>query len=562
MAADPLEIIALIKDLYLFHGLSDAQLAKIATRADLQRVDEDHILFTEAQKDRRFFVVLAGRIGLSTSQNGVIVEDGIIKPGEFFGANDLLFDQEHWVTAKAQLPSQLLVIEPTALAQLGEEIPQFKVNLKDVYDFYRMTRRKFLQWLGPDEIVLLIRRKHIAYLGVAVLGPLLLAFAGLMVLLLGISFGNAAFSLIAQWLGIGILAFSGLFGLWQIMDWGNDYYIVTDQRVVWLERVIGLYDSRQEAPMVAIKSTEVKSTQLGRMLGYGSLVVQALMGEVSFREIPNPKEVKTVIDRYQSLAGKRVNEIDQSSMERVIRRKIDPAFASSAAAPAQAAAVKPTKPVVHRLRDYFKTRLVDGDTITYRKHWFNLLMRTWLPMFLEIAVISLTIWLVGQSSKPGGLHILTPTTLILLTLFLSVIFFLWWLYQFVDWHNDIYQVTADKILDSERKPLGDEKSKSAPLENIQSLNAERRGLLGIVLNFGNIIINVGTESRFIFFNIPNPAQAQRDIFQHMYDRNRRKELADTHQQWEQVSDWLAAYHRQVEEMRRAQNQSNLGSDSG
>ena len=105
--------------------------------------------------------------------------------------------------------------------------------------------------------------------------------------------------------------------------------------------------------------------------------------------------------------------------------------------------------------------------------------------------------------------------MILLTLFLSVIFFLWWLYQFVDWHNDIYQVTADKILDSERKPLGDEKSKSAPLENIQSLNAERRGLLGIVLNFGNIIINVGTESRFIFFNIPNPAQAQRDIFQHI-----------------------------------------------
>ncbi len=562
MAADPLEMIALIKDLYLFHGLSDAQLAKIATRADAIRVAEDQVLFTEAQKERRFYVVLAGRIGLSTTQNGVIVEEGIIKPGEFFGANELLFDQQHWVTARTQLPSQLLVLEPAALAQLSEEIPQFKVNLKDVYDFYLMTRRKFLQWLGPDEILLLIRRKHVAYLGVAVLGPLLLAFAGLMVLLLGLSFGSAAFSLIAQWLGIGILVFSVFFGFWQIMDWGNDYYIVTDQRVVWLERVIGLYDSRQEAPMVAIKSTEVKSTQLGRLLGYGSLIVQALMGEVSFREIPNPKEVKTVIDRYQSLAGKKVNEIDQSSMERVIRRKIDPALASPAPAPAQAAAAKPPKPIAHRLGEYFKTRLVEGDTITYRKHWFNLMTRTWLPTFLEIVLVSLTVWLVRQSSIPDGLHILAPPTLLLLSLFLSIIFFLWWIYQFVDWHNDIYQVTADKILDSERKPLGDEKSKSAPLENIQSLDAERRGLLGIMFNFGNIIINVGTESRFVFFNIPNPAQAQRDIFQHMYDHKRKKELADAHQQWEQVSDWLAAYHRQVEEMRRAQNQSDLGSDSG
>jgi len=562
MAADPLEIIALIKDLYLFHGLSDAQLAKIATHADLLRVAQDHVLFTEAQKERRFYVVLTGRIGLSTNMEGRIIEEGIIKPGEFFGANDLLFDQEHWVTAKAQLPSQLLVIEPGALAQLGEEIPQFKVNLKDVYDFYRMTRRKFLQWLGLDEIVLLIRRKHVAYLGIAILGPLLLAFAGLMILLLGFSFGNTAFSLIAKWLGIGILVFSGFYGIWQVVDWGNDYYIVTDQRVVWLERVIGLYDSRQEAPMLAIKSTEVKSSQIGRIFGYGNLVIQALMGNVSFRDIPNPKEVKIVIDRYQSLAGKKVSEIDQASMEQVIRRKIDPAFAATTAAPVKAAAPAPSKPATIRLRDYFKTRLVEGDTITYHKHWFNLLVRTWWPTFLEIILILITIWLVRQSSQPDGLHILTANSLILLCLFLSIILSLWWVYQFVDWHNDIYQVTGDKILDSERKPLGEEKTKSAPLENIQSLDTERRGFLEIVLNFGNVVINVGTESRFTFFNIPNPAQAQRDIFQHMYERNRKKELSDAHQQWEQVSDWLAAYHHQVEEMRRAQNQSNLGSDSG
>ena len=314
--------------------------------------------------------------------------------------------------------------------------------------------------------------------------------------------------------------------------------------------------------MLAIKSTEVHSSQIGRIFGYGNLVIQALMGNVSFRDIPNPKEVKIVIDRYQSLAGKKVREIDTASMEQVIRRKIDPAFTTSPPTPVKATTPATPKPATIRFTDYFKTRLVIGNTITYRKHWFNLLVRTWWPTFLEIILILLTIWLVGQSSQPDGIHILTSSSLILLSLFLSIILSLWWVYQFVDWHNDIYQVTADKILDSERKPLGEEKTKSAPLENIQSLDTERRGFLEILLNFGNVVINVGTESRFTFFNIPNPAQAQRDIFQHMYDRNRNKELSDAHQQWEQVSDWLAAYHHQVEEMRRAQNQSNLGSDSG
>ena len=32
-----------------------------------------------------------------------------------------------------------------------------------------------------------------------------------------------------------------------LLDWANDYYIVTSQRLVYLEKIIGIYDSRQEA---------------------------------------------------------------------------------------------------------------------------------------------------------------------------------------------------------------------------------------------------------------------------------------------------------------------------
>ena len=29
-----------------------------------------------------------------------------------------------------------------------------------------------------------------------------------------------------------------LYSLWFGLDWGNDFYIVTNQRVIWLEKVI------------------------------------------------------------------------------------------------------------------------------------------------------------------------------------------------------------------------------------------------------------------------------------------------------------------------------------
>jgi hypothetical protein len=128
--------------------------------------------------------------------------------------------------------------------------------------------------------------------------------------------------------------------------------------------------------------------------------------------------------------------------------------------------------------------------------------------------------------------------------------FLWWLYKFVDWSNDIYRVTPEKIIDSERKPLGVEVTKSAPLENIIGLDYEKLGFLGVILNFGNVIINIGTENKFIFYGIHNPARAQRDIFNYMFEHRRKKQQTDSQQEQERVSSYIAAYHRQAEDLRR------------
>jgi hypothetical protein len=187
--------------------------------------------------------------------------------------------------------------------------------------------------------------------------------------------------------------------------------------------------------------------------------------------------------------------------------------------------------------------------ITYRKHLYVLFRMTWLPAASGLVLLAVA-GLLYYGRVNDKISLLTPGVILLLGIALTGIAFLWWLYKFVDWSNDIYRVTPEKIIDSERKPLGDEITKSAPLENIIGLDYERLGFLGVVLNFGNVIINIGTENKFIFYGIHNPARAQRDIFNYMFEHRRKKQLADTVQEQERVSNYIAAYHRQAEDIRQ------------
>ena len=123
----------------------------------------------------------------------------------------------------------------------------------------------------------------------------------------------------------------------------------------------------------------------------------------------------------------------------------------------------------------------------------------------------------------------------------------WWLYRYIDWRNDIYQVTDKFIFDIERKPLGTEVKKAAPLENILSLEHERVGFLGYMLNYGLVTINVG-ETQFVFRNVHEPARIQQDIFNRIYSLRRQKENLDALKQRQRFVDVIEVYHENAEEL--------------
>ena len=89
---------------------------------------------------------------------------------------------------------------------------------------------------------------------------------------------------------------------------------------------------------------------------------------------------------------------------------------------------------------------------------------------------------------PQGIQI---DTLSLLFPILMIPCVLWMIYQIIDWSNDVFQVTADQIIDLDRTPFGTEERRSAQLENILATEYRREGIIGHLFNFGSVYITVG-----------------------------------------------------------------------
>jgi hypothetical protein len=805
MPANPTRLLALLKSIRLFQGLDEPQLTRVAQAAELIELQEGQNPELDEEQDYPFFAIAAGKISLTPTESHTD-EEYILKKGDFFGADVLFMGEREDYQITALTPVQMIAVPPERLRILIQSIPRLQVNLKEQLRIYRMMRLRQFDWVNEDETVLLIERKHPANLLVTLLAPLAFAWLAFLVYLFGTQIDASTTRQAVEWLATIGLVIAAIWAIWRAVDYANDYYVITDERIVWLERVIGIYDSRQEAPLAAVKSGRIKTDLFGRMLGYGDVVTEAIMGTVTFRHVPNPGAIKDLIDQQRRQALSRQYRSDNRAMETVIRRKLDPAarpievvpmvvirhpngdpwlvdgadnlvamlgdenylvsetvpdwgpgevgsrtdilnlpewfcspdsplildelfrlrnprldethplrdpggenqiimlapdFSNSLlrgsrddlpqpggllsigtakyaynsllesfvahpdklfivvtappvgditwadnvrdfntwlvndwlaesdypynnvavfdlynvlthadnhhrfnpstgqvehiisylentlyynnetdrtdvdgslkataefvpllnyyynrwkASPTSPVPSPTAAPVRQRLFSYFQTRVVEGDTITYRKNLFVLFTKTWMPALITFGMATATVYYLFQSTA-GRMTSLNPLVILLIGALLTLSPALWWLYNFVDWRNDIYRVTSDRVIDSERRPLGTEITKSAPLENILSMDYERLGLLGVLFNFGNVLINVGSESKFIFHNIHNPARAQSDIFNHIIAHRRRKQLSDAKQEWDRVSDWLAAYHRQSEEMRRTRNSS-------
>ncbi len=532
MPQDKERILEVLRKSHLFVGLDDDVLQEIAEYFRFAHYKKGDTICKQGEIADRFYLVYRGSARVWQGEEGKERFLATLVAGDYFGEEGLmkLSHRRSAHVSASETPTVLAYLDDDVFNALVHRYPQFYENLKMIVRGRQLARSARFDWLGEGESIYLVARKHVAFLW-ARLGGVLVAV--LMALLLMWSGRSIDYSFVF-WVGVFLLGIAFLWGIWQYIDWGNDYYIVTNQRVVWLEEVVGLYESRQEAPLHAIESIQTQTGQLGRWLGYGDISVNTFTGRIVLRDLPAPQRVAALVNEHWKRAQERRRAFQEYSMRQTVREQLHlpTADAAKPVLPEWESTPPPAPPSRTSFWDeinVFKMRFEHGDRIVYRKHWLVLFRRTWLPGLLFWFAVAITVFQVFN---------------LLISLLLTLFIFLWWLYHYMDWRNDIYQVTSEKLYDIERKPLGREERREAPLERVLSISVEREGFIPILFNYGNVVIDVSGE-RFTFDNIFNPIQAQQDIFWRMDTLKRKRQAEQDLQEYKRMAHWLKIYHEET-----------------
>ncbi|HPH94649.1 MAG TPA: cyclic nucleotide-binding domain-containing protein [Anaerolineaceae bacterium] len=541
MPVEQAQIIALLKNIHLFRRLADAEVEKIAAQFEPVALSDGQILFKQGDPAESFYIILNGKVKITRRRQNQVRQLATLIKGDYFGEEALITHSSRSATITAIADSTLLRLSHEDFEDLITRIPMLKANLVVAVTSRHLFRETPLDWLNKEEVVYVMARQHTLFMWQKMAWPLGAMLFGVAAILSLYTFVLPAASIsLMVLLALWVLG-TGAWTAWNYADWANDYYIVTNQRVVYVEKVLALYDSRQEAPLGTVLSVGVESSQVGRMFRYGDVIVRTFTGPIRLERVPYPEQLASMIEEYWTRARVGQRQDDAAFIEKSIRGRIDSLtggrlIGGGAPRPAPPKVVQPG-PLQVLLSHFFMLRYEEGGAITYRKHWLILLAHVWRPTLIFLLALALVI-----IKLLGYLPWLPAVVVGIVTVPALLAAFAWWTYEYMDWSNDIYRVTGDQIFDIERKPFAKEEKKTAPLESILSIEYQRDGLAGLVFNFGTVYISVG-GAKFSFNYVFNPSAVQQDIYRRMAERVAKKKRAELEAEQDRLSEWFAVYHR-------------------
>ena len=545
----------LINKIHLFNGLKEDQLSGIAVKFDEVEVPANHVVFKRGDKPEGFFIIFEGKVNVTRphEKKGEEVLIWLVS-GDYFGEEALVENRNRSATITATQDTTLLFLSREHFEEVLTSYPNQKPNFLVAIKSHKLARATKFTWLGPKEIIYFVARRHRIRLYQALVLPVLsLAVPiGLFV------WGTLVSAVTPLALGTLALIFILGWGTWNAIDWSNDYYIVTNQRVVWLEKVIGLYDSREEAPLSTILSVGVETDQLGRILDYGNVIVRTFVGRIEFDYVDHPNQAAEMIREYWERVKSVLTVSQKEVMRNTIRQKLG--------LPVEKRKLDELPPIVTMNKNLanlplwwvaflslFTLRTEEAGKVIYHKHWIVLVRQTWKPLALTLLMFTLQIWRIfnlwmsptESFLKTNADGALRPDTITVALPMLAVPFIVWLVWEYVDWKNDIFMVASDEIMDLDRKPFGKEEKRAAQIDSILSTSYTREGIIPILFNYGTVKIAVGGAT-FDFQDVADPASVQADINRRRSARIAKKNEDAGKDDRERFATWIAAYHENAD----------------
>jgi len=528
---DSKTIFSFLHDHFLFKYLSDEELGQLLPLFNPISLEKGEVLYRAGFPGRNFFLVVSGKMLIEDEhQNGIIINSR-----GHFGDRELNRDGMRKETSTALESTTLLAVNKRGFIAILSAYPSIRTRLSALKLSTKILQRNEFPWIGSEEIVRFIDRKHTNVLyGQLLLPGLFLILTTIGAILLHLNLG--IFMVITILISI-------VWGVWLWMDWRNDFYLVTSERAAWVEKVIWLHDQRREVPLQSILSVNISTNQLQRMFGYGDVIIRTYTGNISMRNTSHPEVLLDLISEAQEIAKSRAQQPDKENIHQAIRSRLGLSGETGSLAEEEeftdlnmegGPQLTETITPLQEFLNLFRARYELNGIITYRKHIFILFKNSWwLWLLFVILMISFFARLVKLIPIPS---------LALLSILLTVNVFAL-AYAFADWANDRFQITDKQVIDLDRKPCGRETKRSALLENILSLDYSRENIIQRLFDFGTVAINVG-DIELNFEHVAQPISVQNEVFERYNAVIKDNELAESRRRRDDMVEFLAAYHEE------------------
>jgi len=528
---DSKTIYSFLHEHFLFNYLTDEELGQIMPLFKPIVLEKGEILYRTGFPGRNFFLIVSGQIILQDDDQN----SSVINAKGHFGEQAIFKEGLRSETAQALEKSVILAVNKRGFLAILTAYPSIKSRISGMKISDTILQNHDFSWIGADETVRFVDRKHINVFYTQMMLPLVfLILTGTGAVLLDLNLG--------LFLPITFLIFC-LWSIWLWLDWRNDFYLVTSERAAWVEKVIWLHDQRREVPLQSILSVNISTNQIQRLFGYGDVIIRTYTGNIPMRNTAHPKMLLDLIAEAQEISKTRAQRIETADINQTIRTRLglsgnstsletDPEFTDleMEGGPQLTETITPLQEFIN----LFRARYELNGVINYRKHIFVLVWNSWW-LLLAFAGLGVSFFarLVGLLTYPS-----LPLILILLAVNLAALG-----YMFADWANDRFQITDKYIIDLDRKPFGRETKRSALLENVLSLDCKRENIIQRMFDFGTVAINVG-DIQLDFEHVSHPITVQNEIFERYNTAVKQKELEDAHRRRDDMVEFLAAYHEE------------------
>jgi uncharacterized membrane protein YdbT with pleckstrin-like domain len=547
--------IYLLRRVPLFQNVSAEYLRRISDIAEFHVAAPGTYLTYQAGLGMVFFLIEEGECVIRRiDERGMQRPVGTLGPGDSFGVASLLLGERRDVTVVALTEVRYWTIRRDDFQELLADEPQLEQQLNIPPDVRERLRAPRYPWQQFGETVIYHTHRHWTFFVLAMVFPTFSFLAFLVFVVFLASYVPIPWILL---LSLALIIYTIVF-VWHWIDWRNDYFAITTHRLTHREQVALIYESRREAPLDRVQNIKIERDLLGQLFSYGELTIQtaAEVGEIHFHTVPDPEVMREAIwaeiNRAQSMRHAieryRIHEAlaSQLNIEEAPPLEIAPGEEAPPGLTELPAAPTVTPGLFSRFLIWLaQTELIppsrlerDGQVI-WRKHWLFLIVHTLPPLLMTISFG--TLMMLGFQGMPALLvewiPYYAPITLLLTIVGIG---WLWW--EFVDWENDLYIVTEDRIIDLKREPLFfGERRRDASLGMIQNVSLQIPHFIAATFNYGYVLVQTAGAGDFTFDRVGNPRAVQAEIFQRMQAFREAQLEREASRRRIELAEWFSVY---------------------